>query len=191
MNYFNYFSLCRETRNSGKGFGIKQMVISLVLIVLICVLVGFFFVGRVMLLQSQIEFLGRMKADEEFNRQYTAAIQVGESVTQAKKEVDFLQSLIVYTETVDTGNDKTIEVIDQCVADKAQISRMTVSGRQVSLEGYVANMDLLTEIEESFRATGCFEFVLVSTVESEEAGESLKMSCQLTLDGGAVASETE
>lgn len=191
MNHFNYFSICRETKNNGKGFGIKQMIISFVLLTMVCAVIYIFFIGRVALLQGQIELLNRIKLTEEFNQQYTAAIQVGESVTQAKKEVDFLQSLFVYTETVDTGNDKTIEIIDQCIADKAQISRITVSGKQISLEGYVSSMDALTEIEKSFRATDCFESVLVSTIESEEARESLKMSCQLALDGGAVANENE
>lgn len=192
MNSFNYFSLYHDTKRGGKGFSVKKAARSALLLTLLCLLVYGFVSFQTLQRKSQLALLAEIKMDEGFNRAYTATTQVESLVKATEQEALFLEQLGVYCETLDTGNFRLTEVIDACVPEHIQLSRIGVSGKQVTLEGYAPSVDTLTAIERSFRETGYFEFVLVSTLENNPpADRALKFACLLTLDGGAIPDENK
>lgn len=192
MNGFNYFSFENHAKGAKKSLGIKGVVIIFAFLLILCALVYAFISFQVLQRQSQLAFLQDIKLNADFNQQYTTAVKIEERMKQAEQEAAFLNQLSTYSRTLDTGSRKLVDLIDNCMVTGTQLTRISVSGMIVSLDGYIKNIEMLTTIEKSLRETGQFSFVLVKAVENEGLNNGMfKFSCQLTLNGGAVTDEVE
>ena len=192
MNGFNYFALNHSAKGRKAGLRTKHILIVFAFLLIACLLVYVFFFYQVLQRQRQLAFLQEIKLNEDFNKQYTTATRIDERVQQAEQETEFLNALSTYSETLDTGSRKLVDLIDNCMVTGTQLTRISVSGLIVSLDGYIKNIEMLTTIDKSFRETGQFSFVLVKAVENEGLSNGMfKFSCQLTLNGGAVTDEVE
>lgn len=192
MNGFNYFSFEYHAKGAKKSLGIKGVVIIFAFLLILCALVYAFISFQVLQRQSQLAFLQDIKLNADFNQQYTTAVKIEERMKQAEQEAAFLNQLSTYSRTLDTGSRKLVDLIDNCMVSGTQLTRISVSGMIVSLDGYIKNIEMLTTIEKSLRETGQFSFVLVKAVENEGLNNGMfKFSCQMTLNGGAVTDEVE
>lgn len=189
MSTFNYFSLYRESKQAEKRIGAKHILIWGLLAVMLCSVVYAFFFFQVLMRRHQLAVISEIKMNESFNQQYSAAVQASDHVFAAELTEHFLGLLILYAETIDTGNDRLFGTIDRCTAGEGEVSRISVSGNQVTVEGYVADMDRLTKVERNFRSTGAFSSILMTTVGKTQSNDMLQFSCQMTLDGGAILNE--
>ena len=190
MNGFNYFALYSGVKQQKNGLDIKKIIRSFFVLLSICAIVYGLFCYKLTRYQSQLEYTNSIKMDTGFNAQYSIAAQVASKIKSAEAEYRFAEALDNCVILLNTGNQTLISLINNCINGRGYLTRISVDGRVVKLDGYVTDINTLTAIERSFRASGAFTFVLVETVEENGMDVSTKtFTCQLTLEGGAILYE--
>lgn len=190
MNDFNYFTLYSGVKQQKNGLDIRKILRGFFVLLSICAIVYGFFCYKLTRYQSQLEYINSIKMDAGFNGQYSITTQVASEIKSAEAEYRFAEALDICAILLNTGNSSLISLINDCISGRGYLTRISVDGRIIKLNGCVTDISDLTAIERSFRASGIFTYVLVETVEENGMDFSTKMfTCQLTLDGGIIQYE--
>lgn len=183
MNGFNYFALL-DKKQSGQDLTICLKIGGA--LVLLCALVYGLFAFQLLERRQQLRYLQELKADENLNKRYAAALSVSELADRTEKEVRFLELLDVYAGKENVGTKQLLDTVQSCILRGCRMTRFSLKAGAVTVEGTAPDLESVTAMEENFRACGAFSSVLFEVVEQGESGAgALKFTARMTLNGGA------
>ena len=183
MNYFNFFSQYSGKRSSPIGDKKTLLTIGLAAVALCAGSYGFT-LFRCASYQAQLDYLEKIKNDEGFLSQHSVATRVSEQIGGADQELAFMQLLEAYTGAVSTLDPELADLIDASTAGLATFSSITLSGLELELTGYAADLASVSAVERNFRGSERFSSVLRSLMERDtEANGMVYFTCLLQLKG--------
>ncbi len=167
MTYFNFF-YTQQARKKNRGFGVKQMLILGAVFLVICACIyGYYLIQRNRY-RDQLEYVESIKANEDFNAQYKAALAAKEAGADLKTKLLEISVLSDVTGGATTANSALLKLIDTCITENVTITRIKVSDFTVDFDGKLPSIEKLTELERNLDATGAFSSVLISLIENRQ-----------------------